>query len=333
MKSRKQRVKINTTFSTSTDLTSGVPQGSVLGPLLFNIFLNELFIFLQDINICNYDDETTPFVCDETLESVLEKLEGNSELEVFWFENNYMKINNDKCHLLVSGTKYEHSWAKIGNEKIWKSNEVKLLGVAIDNKFKFDNHIANICFKVNQKISVLSRLANLLFFDRKRILFKAFFESQFKYCPLILMFCSRRVNNRTNKLHERTLKLVYDDYETSFSDLLAIDGSFTLLLEMYKIKYNLSESCLKDLFSVVDGNYNLHSQSDFGVPGINTVFHKANSIRYFGLVISNSLPNDLKNICDFDLFKTTIQRWKPVDCPCRLCKIYLDNFGFITVSS
>ena len=155
------------------------------------------------------------------------------------------------------------------------------------------------------------------------------------------MFCSRTANKRIDKLHERALKLVYDDYETSFSNLFAIDGSFivhqtnieTLLLEMYKIKHNLSESCLKDLFSVVNGNYNLRSQSDFGVPDINTVFYDANSIRYFESVIWNSLPHDLRNICDFDLFKTTIRRWKPVDCPCKLCKIYLGSLGLIAVSN
>ena len=100
---------------------------------------------------------------------------------------------------------------------------------------------------------------------------------------------------------------------------------------MYKIKDNLSKSCLTDLFSVVNGNYyNLRSQSDFWVPGIKTVFYGANSIRYFGSVIWNSLPNDLTNICDFDLFKTTIRRWKPVDCPCRLCKNYLGCLDFIS---
>ena len=87
---------------------------------------------------------------------------------------------------------------------------------------------------------------------------------------------------------------------------------------MHKIKHNLFESCLKDLFSAVNDNYNLRSQSDFRVPGINTVFYGVNSIRYSGSVICNSLPNDLRNICDFDLFKTTIHKWKPVDCPCRL---------------
>ena len=75
------------------------------------------------------------------------------------------------------------------------------------------------------------------------------------------MFCNRRANNRINKLYERALSLLYDDYETSFSDLLAKDGSYTarhtniqiLLLEMYKIKPNLSESCFKDPFSAING--------------------------------------------------------------------------------
>ena len=121
-----------------------------------------------------------------------------------------------------------NSWTKIGDDKIWESNEVKLWGVTVDNKLKFDSHIVNICFKANQKLSVLSRLPSLLIFDTKWILFKVFFESQFKYCPLIWMFCSRKSNDRINKLHERDLRLIYDDYKTSFSDLLAIDGSFTI---------------------------------------------------------------------------------------------------------
>ena len=148
VKNRKQRAKINTTFS-------NVPQGSILGPLLFNIYLNDLFFFLQDINICDFFADTTPFVCNETFKSVLDKLERNSELVIFWFETNYMKLNTDKYHLLFSGTKYENSWAKIGDDQIWKSNKVNLLGVTIDNKLKFDNHIANFSFKANQNLSKL----------------------------------------------------------------------------------------------------------------------------------------------------------------------------------
>ena len=75
-----------------------------------------------------------------------------------------MKLKTNKCHLLVSGTKYEHSWAKIDDDKIWEINEVKLSAVTIDNKLKFDSLIANIFFKANQKLSVLSRLAGFFNF-------------------------------------------------------------------------------------------------------------------------------------------------------------------------
>ena len=159
---------------------------------------------------------------------------------------------------------------------------------------------------MNLEFKGLSRLVKLLTFDENRILFKAFFESQFKYCPLTWMFCNRKTNNRIDKLHEQGLRLVYDDYETSFPDLLAKDGSFTVHhIDIYSLfqcikKYNLSESCLKDLFSAM--NDNLRSQTYFKISGINTVFYDASSIRYFGSVIWNSLPNDYRNICEFDLF-------------------------------
>ena len=102
---------------------------------------------------------------------------------------------------------------------------------------------------------------------------------------------------------------------------------------MHKVKHNLSESCLKDLFSAINGNYHLRSQSDFRIPGINTVFYLENSITYFGPVIRNSLPTDLIDLTDFDLFKTTIRKLKPVYCSFRLLKNYLTVLGFINVSS
>ena len=150
LSNRKQRVKINNTFSSWTDLIQGVPQGSVLGPLLFNIYLNDLFFSLKNINVCNFADDTTPYVCDKSIETVLKLLEENCEIALCWFENNYMKLNTDKCHLIVSGYKHEQIWAKIGNDKIWESADVKLLGVTIDNELKFDKHVSKICSKASR---------------------------------------------------------------------------------------------------------------------------------------------------------------------------------------
>ena len=137
MSDRWQRTKINKSFSSWSALLQGVPQGSVLGPILFNIYLNDLFSFLS-CDICNFADETTPYVYSKSLQFVLTKLKEYSNIATEWFENNYMKINSDKCRLFVSGHKYEHLWAKIGNDKIWETRTVKLLGITIDNELKFE---------------------------------------------------------------------------------------------------------------------------------------------------------------------------------------------------
>ena len=89
---RKQRIKINNVFSSWKDLILGVSKGLVLGSLLFNIYLNDLFFFLKDIGICNFADDTTTYISDQSLENVLKSLEKNSMLAIRWFENNYIEL-------------------------------------------------------------------------------------------------------------------------------------------------------------------------------------------------------------------------------------------------
>ena len=228
LSNRRQRTKINTTFSYWSHIIHGVPQGSVLGPILFNIYINYLFFELKETEVCNFADDTTPYTCDENLEQVLLRLEHDSALAICWFERNYMKLNTDKCHLLISGNKNEHIWAKVGNEKILESKPVNLLGITIDNKLKFNEHVTNICMKASRKISALSRISSFLSFDKKRIIFKALLQSQFKYCPLVWMFHSRELNQRINRLHERIIRIVYNDYSSTFEQLLVNDGSCTV---------------------------------------------------------------------------------------------------------
>ena len=148
-----------------------VTQGSVLGPLLFSIYLNDLFYLIESTEVCNFAD-TTFFACDENL-TLIKRLEHDSLLTIEWFQNN-MKLNQDKCHLLVSGCKHENVWAQIGDERIWKSNKQKLLGLQIDRNLK-----------AGKKLLVLARLSNIMSNKERIVLMKSFIESQSGYCPLI----------------------------------------------------------------------------------------------------------------------------------------------------
>ena len=104
LSNRKQRTKVNRTYSSWLEIDFGVPQGSILGPLLFNIFLVDLLFILNDVDIASYADDNTPYVIADDINGVITSLEKASKVLFEWFENNLLKGNADKCHLLVSSS-------------------------------------------------------------------------------------------------------------------------------------------------------------------------------------------------------------------------------------
>ena len=179
-----QHVKIDSSFRSWSKLTQGVPQEHLLWPLLSNNYFNDLFFALKDIEVCNFVDDITPFVCDLDLDFTLNKLEENSTIALTWFETNYIKLNSDKSHLLVSGHHYEDMFINIRNNRIWERKTVELVGITIDKDLKLDNHVNKICSKANRELNVVSSTRSFLSVEKRRIVFKSFIESQFKYCDL-----------------------------------------------------------------------------------------------------------------------------------------------------
>ena len=318
MSNRWHRTKINKQFNSWQELTQRVPQGSVLGPLLFNIYLNDLFYLVESTNVCKFTDDTTFYACDKDFNSLISRLEHDSYLAIEWFENNSMKLNQDKCHLRVSGFKYENIWANIGKTKIWESKKQKLLGAEIDRTLSFDEYNASLCKKAGKKLSVLARLSNFMCTNKKRLLMKSFIESQFGYYPLIWMFHSRGVNNKINHLHERSLRIVYENNISSFKDLLKRDKSFTihqrniqpLAIELFKVKGNLSNNVMYDIFQTRKINYNLRSETDFASNCVNTNEFGLNLLRYFASKVWSMVPLEIKNSGSVEIFKTFIQKFE-----------------------
>ena len=142
-------------------LMSGVPQGSILGPLLFNIFLADLFLIHSDIDIANFADDNTPYLSAKNVEDVIESLERASVSLFRWFENNLLKGNVAKCHFLVSTSQVVN--LNVNNFKIKNSDCEKLLGVKFDSKLRFDQHITDLCTTASR---IKATIANeLLFYD------------------------------------------------------------------------------------------------------------------------------------------------------------------------
>ena len=109
------------------------------------------FFVVQSIDIASYADDTTPYVCLKDIDLIIEKLEVKAN-EIFqWFNENAMKANTDKCHLLI--TTNEERYISIGGEKIQNSKSGKLLGVTIDNKLTFTEHVNEICDKLVKSLT------------------------------------------------------------------------------------------------------------------------------------------------------------------------------------
>ena len=170
---------------------------------------------------------------------------------------------------MISSNKNEQMWAKLERDIVWESNSVKLLGITLDSNLKFNKHVSNICSKADRKLSALTGIAKFLPFKKRRILFKAFIQSQFKYCPLVWMFHRRQINDKINKLHERALRIVYNVTVTSVDELLVEDKTFTihhqniqsLAIEMYKTVNNLPGGNLREFFVRSNHNDNHRSRS------------------------------------------------------------------------
>ena len=151
--------------------------------------------------------------------------------------------------------------------------------------------------------------------------------------------CHNRTNNsKINGLLERCLRLIYNDKKSSFKGLLEKDGSIsihhrtlrTLAVQLFKIFKGLSPVIFAEVFPVgQQSQYNMKNNSYFAMPSAKTVNHGLESLSYIGSKLWDSIPTHMKKIDSINEFKHVIKTWKPDLCSCRVCKVYLQNIGYL----
>ena len=200
----------------------------------------------------------------------------------------------------------------------------------------FDDHNAKICHKANSKLSALSQLARYLSMKQKKLLYMSFIDAQFKYCPITWIFFSRSCDNKINKLHERALRLVYDDYELSFDVLLNKNKSFSihhqniqkLMIEEYKSLNKPPHNLFDSIFTSKWRQDPL--QNDLLVHSVKPVTKGKDSAKYLGAMTWNSVSSHIRQQDSLKKFCDLIKKWKP-DSKCKLCKDYIGHVGYIQI--
>ena len=161
MKRRKHEVKINDIESLFKILLSGVPQGSILGPILFNVFINELLLFINEAKLANFADDNTIYAAKRDLNELLRLLEKESEAAVKWFSDNNMIVDPKKFQAIIINrqNRSNHNCClTINNAEIKSKESIILLGIQIDNKLNFEKHVSAIYKKANNQLNAISRI-------------------------------------------------------------------------------------------------------------------------------------------------------------------------------
>jgi hypothetical protein len=184
---RKQCVKVGVDFSTWKNMYKGVTQVLIRGLVLFNIFLNDIFYFVEESILYNYADDNTLSYSDTELNKVVDVLEKESLNLIRWFSHNQMKANPDQFQAIAIGSKTSNESVNfnLDGNKIDCEKEVKMLGVTIDCQLKFNSHISNIYKKASRQLNVLKRIGKHLTKLGRLTIYFSFIMSNFNYLAFL----------------------------------------------------------------------------------------------------------------------------------------------------
>ena len=324
---RKQRVKINNVRSNWKAITKGVPQGSILGPTLFNVFINDIFYTMKEFSLYNYADDNTVSCFANSASKLKNDLELCGNILTDWFIVNGMKANPEKYQAIVFGNKPDKPTSLcIKGNTVNCQNIVKLLGINIDDVMSFNEHLRVICKKAGQQVNAMMRLCNVLDTEVKKSIYQAFIHSNFSYCPVVWITSNIKNISKLERIQYRALKFVYNEFDVSYEDLLkksktlsiSVHMMHCIAVEVFKCLNDIAPVYLREMFSKHSRSHNTRSVNSLTQSRFNTYKYGFYSFKYLGAKLWNAMPNNIRCAVTLKDFKDKIKNWD--DCSC-LCKV------------
>ena len=328
MLDRKQKVVINNIESRTENVLFGVPQGSILGPLLFLMFINDLPLYTNNVSTDLYADDTTLYVIGEIQDYIEQNLQIALQNLSEWCKLNGMLLNTEKTKamLITTSQKRLHLHNDIlhltyNNDVLNSVENEKVLGVRIDNNLTWSIHINFIAKKISSNLWLLSKLKDYLSTEHRVQFYKTYIQPHIDYCSTIWGGTSQYNLNRIYRLQKRAVKIIvnyqYDNIANSMDELKILNIYERIFLRKAKFMFKVSKSVLpsyvNQMFSFRPFNETLQSLRstgalDFYSPKPKKEIFKQ-SLIYSGPVIWNNLPDCLKNLETVGSFHRHCIKW------------------------
>ena len=333
---RTQRIKLDSHMSQREKINYGVPQGSILGPLLFVLYINDLPCIVKHCDIDMYADDTSLKSHGLSILDVSEKLQNDCRLIEIWLRNNLMVVNTSKSKSMAicsyqKRASLESDIIQLNFEgtELEQVDECKILGLLIDENLSFKPQIDRICSKISSFIGLLYRIRP--FVDRKCLIL---FYNSF-ILPLIdywlnIWFSAANVHiQKVQVLQNRAARAILNvSYDTSSAfmlkelNIMSVKnrGIYQTCLLKFKVLNCEAPEYLNVFNNVQNANYVLRSndQSLLEVPKAKTETFKK-SFSYSGAALWNSLPKNIKDIDNICEFKVKLKAWLLRDTPSERC--------------
>ena len=304
-----------------------------MGPILFNIFINDLILFIKQANLHNYADNNTITYFSKSLSCLKTLLENESAEGINWLKQNNMLVNPKKIQVLFLSRKKElirsDMSLNINSNSMICSNWVNLLGIKIDNSLNFEPPVSDLCKSAARPFNALLTLKHYLTFEARKIMIKSFVCSNFNYCPLVWNFTIAKAINKIESVQKRELRFLFENYESSYDTILmkaqkptmTVQRLRYLCTEIYKTVNDLNPSYMKNVFKKSDTIRSKQTQHQNNLIVLRPNYYEFGTkcLISLGPKIWDSLPVNITSAEMSEVFKKLIKIWNREMCKCRMC--------------